>query len=492
MRKAIVLCLFVGFAFAEDPSLTIYNQNFAVVRQRLQLELKAGTTSVAFTEITAKLEPESVLLRDPQGKRALLILEQNYQPDPISQEALLLKNEGRTIDFVVQHGERSEVVKGRIIRAARPGVPFNNLYAPAYYGYSPQHPPAEPIVEVNGQLRFGLPGIPLFPALAPGSTLKPMLYWRVQTADAGPLNAELSYITAGMNWRADYNVVAPASGNTLEFAGWVTMENQTGRAFENARIKLMAGDVNKVQPQDFRGLMAMDSAVAGSAAPYGPPVTEKTFDEYHLYTLQRPATLRDHETKQVEFLRAAGVQSSLEYIYDGLRPFSQPYQPEYMRQNRDIGADFQPKVWVMQKIMNSKANNLGMPLPKGRLRFYRRDSDGRLEFTGENNIDHTPADETLRIYTGNAFDLSGERRRTDFRLDSGKSTIDETFEIRVKNHKNTAARVTVVEHLFRAATWTIASGSSKYSKASSNQIEFPVSIPAGGEQTINYTVHYAW
>jgi hypothetical protein len=163
-----------------------------------------------------------------------------------------------------------------------------------------------------------------------------------------------------------------------------------------------------------------------------------------------------------------------------------------MRQNRELGADFQPKVWVMQKIVNSKANGLGMPLPKGRLRFYRRDSDGRLEFTGENNIDHTPADETLRIYTGNAFDLTGERRRTNFNIDQRQSMIDESYEIRVKNHKTTAAQVTVVEHLFRAATWTISPSSLEYKKVSSNQIEIPVTIPPGGEQVITYSVHYTW
>lgn len=485
LRLSCILLL-AGLAAAQEPALTIYNQNFAVVRENLLLDLKAGITAVQFTEITTKLEPESVVLRDPLGKRLLLILEQNYQPDPISQEALLTKYEGQTIDFLVG----TEVVKGKIIRAG-----WHPSYINQYYPNQQQQQPSEPIIESNGQLRFGLPGIPLFPALSPGATLKPTLDWKIQSSSPGPLNAELSYVTAGMTWRADYNLVAPVSGNTLELVGWVTMDNHSGRAFENARIKLMAGDVSKVQPAVGGATFAQQAVVVSGGPGLTPPVTEKTFDEYHLYTLERPATLQDHETKQVEFLRAANVQSVTEYIYDGVKlnlPQGSYYQPEYMRQNRELGADFQPKVWVMQKIVNSKANGLGMPLPKGRLRFYRRDSDGHLEFTGENNIDHTPADETLRIYTGNAFDLTGERRRTNFNIDQRQSMIDEGYEIRVKNHKTTAAQVTVVEHLLRAANWTISPSSLEYKKVSSNQIEIPITIPPGGEQVITYSVHYTW
>jgi hypothetical protein len=486
---AIVCCIFrpVGVSAAQESALTIYDQNFAVVRQILTLDLKAGVTPVEFTDITAKLEPESVVLRDPLGKRALQILEQNYQPDPISQEALLLKYEGQTIDFIVQSGDHTERIKGKIIRAGRAAT---GNYGP--YGYAQTQQPAEPIIEAEGQLRFSLPGIPLFPGLGPDATMKPTLNWKIQSSAPGPLNAELSYLTGGMTWHADYNAVAPPSGNTLELVGWVTMQNESGRTFENARIKLMAGDVSKVAPQAMPMARLSSGPVDGAFA-MAPPVTEKAFDEYHLYTLERPATLRDHETKQVEFLRAANVPSVTEYIYDGVKLNVQPgISPEYLRQNREAGADSQTKVWAMQKIVNSKANGLGMPLPKGRWRFYRRDSDGRLEFTGENNIDHTPSDDTLRIYTGNAFDLSGERQRTNYHIDMAKMMIDESFEIHVRNHKNSAAAVTVIEHLFRAANWAIAANSAKYNKASSNQIEFPIMVPPGGEQVISYSVHYTW
>lgn len=474
-----IICCILLFAppqSSHDPAVTIYNQNFAVVRQNVRLDLKAGITPVEFTDITAKLEPESVVLRDPLGKRSLVILEQNYQSDPISPEALLVRYEGQTLDFLVG---APGPVKAKIIRAGR--QPY---YSP-YLGQTQQQA-TETIVEVNGQLRFGLPGTPVYPALGPGAILKPTLNWKIQSSSAGSLDAELSYITSGMIWRADYNLVAPLSGDTVDLVGWVTMENQSGRTFENARIKLMAGDVAKVQPATAA---LTGRAVFASAEAVALPVTEKTFDEYHLYTLEHITTLRDHETKQVEFLQAANVHAVTEYIYDGMRPIPQ-YGVDY-RQNQ-FGMNSQPKVAVVRKIANSKANGLGMPLPKGRLRFYRRDSDGRLEFTGENNIDHTPSNETLRIPTGNAFDLTGERRRTDFKSDARQSMIDETYEIRVRNQKTTEVQVTVVEHLFRSANWTISPNAPKYNKTSANQIEFPITVPPGGEQVITYSVHYTW
>ncbi len=472
----MLLCvsLFNARADAQNSGLTIYNQNFAVVRQTLKLDLRAGITPVEFTGITARLEPESVVLRDPLGKRALTILEQNYQPDPVSQEALLNKFEGQTIDFLV--GE--QVVKGKIIRSGRQAT--NSYYQPTRA--------IEPIIEVNGRLRFGIPGIPAPSNLGANATINPTLSWKLETPTAGPLTTELSYVTGGMTWRADYNLVTTEPGRPLELVGWVTMENNSGHTFENARIKLMAGDVNKVaaQPAVYARVMVADQNDAAA-----PVVTSRAFDEYHLYTLERPSTLRDHEVKQVEFLSSNKVQAVTEYVYDGLRWTLGPnYGYDYVRQTRDVGLDSQPKVAVMQTIVNSKANGLGLPLPKGRVRFYRRDTDGQLELTGENNIDHTPSDETLRIFTGNAFDLVGERKRTNFTT-SGSSSNEESFEIRVRNHKSTAVDVTVVEHLFRWTTWTITSAS-QYKKVSSNQIEIPVSVPANGERVITYTVRYSW
>jgi hypothetical protein len=281
--------------------------------------------------------------------------------------------------------------------------------------------PAQPIIEVDGKLQFTLPGQPIFPALGGDTVLKPTLDWTLYSPQAERFDAELSYISGGMNWTCDYNIAAPETGDTLDLVGWVTLVNQSGKQFDHARIKLMAGDVNKVRPQTGTG-----GFVSAGAAQFGtqpPPVTEHAFEDYHLYSPLQPITVHDRETKQVEFLRASGIQSKRLYVYDGAR-FPQNFggYPDF-RQNQQYGTESNPHVWVMREFTNSAANHLGVPLPQGRVRFYRRDQDGQVEFTGENQIDHTPKDETVRVYTGNAFDIAGERRHTRFELQMGSEAI---------------------------------------------------------------------
>lgn len=479
----------------QEPALTIYNQNFAVVREKVPLDLKAGTNTVHFTGITAQLEPESVILRDPSGQRTLQILEQNYQSNVLSEELLLSRNEGRTIHFVSQRGEKLEVVTGKIIRSPQSTPAFGTArYGTQVYPAPPARTaPSQAIVELDGHWRFGLPGTPLFPQPAEGAVLKPTLDWLLRTDKAGTLAAELAYVTGGMNWQADYNVVAPPEGDLLDVVGWVTMENRTGRTFEDAKIKLMAGDISKVQlGVTDRVSMGVVGGIAGG--PFQPPVSEKPFEDYHLYALERATTLRDGETKQVEFLRTSGVKSRKVYVYDGMKldPRYANYGPEYFRTNPDVGADFNPKARVMRELVNSKNNRLGIPLPKGRVRFYRRDEDGQLEFTGENILDHTPPDETSRVYTGSAFDVTGERRRTNFRVDMSRTWLDESFEIRLRNHQKEAVTVQVVEHLYRGMTWEITSKSADFRKVDSQQVEFRLAVPAHGEQVLTYSVHYTW
>jgi hypothetical protein len=484
------------FAQSSQPSLTIYNQAFAVVRQELPLDLKAGENQINISDITMHLEPDSIILRDPSGKHAIHVLEQNYRADPVSEALLLSLYEGKTIDFEVGTPQASQIVKGRIIRSGY--VPHNesamNLYGQQYYQQQMAAGAEQPIIEVNGQLRFSLPGTPVFPALTDDTILKPRLEWQLATDKAGKFPAEFSYITGGMTWQADYNIVAPEKSDLVDIVGWVTMDNQTGKTFENARIKLMAGDVNKIQPPVNGPMYSAMVAVNGADA-IGVPVSEKAFDEYHLYTLERTTTLRDRETKQVEFIRAAGVATKQVYIYDGLRIGANQYNGwnwENIRNDHSYGTESNPKIWVMREFRNSEANHLGMPLPKGRVRFYRRNDDGQVEFTGENVIDHTPQDETVRIYTGNAFDLTGERRRTNYSVEMNRNTATESFEIKVRNHKKEPVDVRVVEHLYRALTWDIASSSAEYKKTDSRTIEFPVNLAPGEEKTITYSAHYIW
>ena len=243
------------------------------------------------------------------------------------------------------------------------------------------------------------------------------MFWEVEAEHPARFDAEVSYITGGLSWEADYNLVMPERSDTLDMVGWVTMDNQSGNSFKQARIELMAGDVNKIQ--NVGGFRLQGGTGGGGGGAGAPRVTEKTFDEYHLYTLERATTLRDREKKQVEFVQAAGVKSTGLYIYDGAA--TEPdqswawqgahYEPEYGTQSSKI-------VWVMREFTNSTANHLGLPLPKGRVRFYRRNTDGQMEFIGENIIKHTPRDEVLRLYTGNAFDLVGERKQTNFKANA--------------------------------------------------------------------------
>ncbi len=488
---AVLSCILMPACFSAEPALTIYNQQFAVVRETIPLDLKQGVNQLEFTGTTAQVEPESVMLRDPSGRRLLRILEQSYRADPVSLDALLKRYEGQTIEFQIRDGGRTETVTGKIARAAgiTPSRWFN--------GYAqPQPGVSQPIIEIAGKLRFDVPGVPLFPGLGAGIILKPTLDWTIETDRAGTVDAELAYVSGGFDWNADYNIVQTGA-SALDIIGWVTMENSSGKEFENARVKLMAGDVNKIQPQGQmakRAYFAMGAgAMAGNAG--GSPVVEKTFDEYHLYTLQRPVTIHDQESKQVEFVRASGVKSDVIYVYDGAKIEANRYQgwqPDMIRNDATYGTLSNPKVWVMREFVNSESNRLGMPLPRGKVRFYRRDTDGRLEFTGEDNIDHTSKDEKIRVFTGAAFDLTGERKRTIFHNNMGRSTMDEAFEIKVRNHKKERVEVRVVEHLYRWNTWEISTSSAPYAKTDAQTVEFRVPLQPDEEKTITYAAHYTW
>ena len=490
----LLFALPLATALAADPALTIYNQDFAVVRDTVPLDLKAGVNDAGFTETTARLEPDSVILRDPAGKARFQLLEQNYRADPVSPALLLSLFEGKTIGFLVgTPGAKQEVIPGKIIRSG---------YVPRATGRQTQEEESsmegeagtgEPIIEVDGRLQFSLPGQPLFPKLADDTILKPTLRWKIQSDVPAKFDAELAYVTGGMTWQADYSVVAPEQGDLIDLQGLVTINNQSGKTFTDARIKLMAGDVNKVK-RDEGNVPFNRPVYATNFSPPALAVTEKTFDEYHLYSLPRPTTLHDRETKQVEFVRAAGIASHVFYVYDGFKIDKQndDESMENIRNQASYGTQSNPKVWVMREFKDSEANHLGLPLPKGRVRFYRRDDDGQLEFTGENVIDHTPKDETVRVFTGSAYDLIGERKRTAFALDESGNAADEWFEIRLRNHKKEPVEVRVVEHLYRGVNWEVSGNADPCVKTDAQSIEFRVRIKPDEEKTLYYQAHYSW
>jgi hypothetical protein len=486
---------------ADPPALTIYNSDFAVVRERIPLDLKPGANAVSFAGATVHLEPDSVVLRDPTGRVKLQVLEQSFRADTISQALLLYLNEGKEIDFQrTGRDGQVETVRGTIVRSGyTPNAAAMNRFGQQFRQRQQamanfQGGAGSPIVRVDGKLQFRLPGEPLFPDLGSDSILYPTLTWQLASDRAARVDAELSYVTGGMRWEASYNLVAPEKGDLLDIVGWVTLDNQSGKTFENASIKLMAGEVSKIQwqgqGQDAAYMRGMAAEVVVS-----PPVTEKAFDEFHLYTLARPATLRNREMKQVEFLRGERVAATTIYIYNGAAidwTRHRGWSPEQLRNDRDYGTRSNPKVWVMREIVNTKENGLGLPLPAGRTRFYRRDDDGRLEFTGENTIDHTPQGETVRIYTGDAFDLVGERKRTDYKLDNNQRQMEEAFEIRIRNRKKEPVRVRVAERLYRWVNWAIVERSDDFVKTDAQNVEFVIVVEPDQEKIVTYRVRYDW
>jgi len=460
---ALLLLAAASISFAADPALTIYNGGYAVVRETLPIDLKSGVNQVSFAGATAQVESDSVILRDVAGKAEFQILEQSYRNDPVSQAMLLSLFEGKTLEFNRRETNKPDrVVIGKVVRSGF--VPGGNF--------------VEPIIEVDGKLQFSLPGEPIFPSLGNDNVLKPTLNWKLNSASSGKIDAEVAYLSRGFTWEASYNLVATEKSDVLDVVGWVTMNNQSGMTFTEAKIKLMAGDVNRAQPEYERAARGMRVAALSMSA--DKVVTEKSFDEFHLYTLGNPATLRDKETKQVEFVRATGVKAERIYVFEGAEHYNRR------------GVSSTGKVQVYREFKNSEANKLGIALPKGKVRFYSQDGDRQLEFVGENQIDHTPKDETIRVLTGNSFDLTGEHRMANNTEDGSNRVATQTFEIKVRNHKKEPVEIRVVEHATHGGNWTLTAQSQPHEKKDATTLEFRVPLKPDEEKTVTYTIRYTW
>lgn len=459
MKLPLLLLLSAAAVSAADPALTIYNGGYAVVRETLPLDLKAGVNQVSFAGATSQVEADSVILRDVAGKAEFQVLEQSYRNDPVSQAMLLSLFEGKTLEFNRREPNKPDrVIQGKVVRSGF--VPGGNF--------------VEPIIEVDGKLQFSLPGEPVFPAVGGDQVLKPTLNWRLNAAAPAKIEGEVAYLSRGFTWEASYNLIATEKGDSVDVVGWITMNNQSGMSFADARIKLMAGDVQRAAETNLgvpmmaaaRGGVAMDAVVA-----------EKSFDEFHLYTLANPATLRDKETKQVEFVRATAVKAERVYVFEG-------------RGATRRGAT--GKVQVYREFKNSEANHLGLALPKGKVRFYSQDADRQLEFVGENTIDHTPKGEVVRVLTGNSFDLVGERRLVSQKEDGANRVAIQNVEIKVRNHKKEPVTIQVREHAAHQGSWAIDAWSQEYVKKDASTFEFAVTLQPDEEKTVSYTIAYRW
>lgn len=450
-------------------SLTIYNQNFGLVRDLRNMELKEGINHVRFEDVAARIDPTSVSFTSLTAPNAVVVREQNYQYDLLEPNTILSKSVGKQVKFrqYLSGGQVNEIE----------GVLLN--------------PPVVSVSDVNGNISRNHQGLVVksgdrvilnpsgqveLSELPAGLVSKPSLLWKLETNRPGTHKTEIAYQTQGLNWHADYVAVVNDDDTAIDLTSWVTLDNKSGAGYKNAALKLMAGDVHRVTPA--APMMDMMEMAAGRAmAPPEPQFKEQSFAEYHLYTLQGKTSVNDNETKQLSLFNASSVPTRKLFIYD-------PAAPQIAYRGWAPQADTQ-KVNVKMEIENSEKNNLGMPLPKGKVRVYKKDKDGALQFIGEDLIDHTPRDEKVRLYIGDAFDLVGERKQTNYVRVSDHVTRY-SYEISLRNHKDKAVTITAVEHAH--GQWKILSFSNQFTKKDSTTFEFPVSVPARGEVKINYEI----
>jgi hypothetical protein len=348
------------------------------------------------------------------------------------------------------------------------------------------------VVEINGKLELNPVGRLLLPSLPEGLVLKPQLEWLLTNSKEGQHKVEMSYLAGAMSWSCDYVTLIGKDDTKLDLTGWVTLTNTSGTTFRNAGLKLVAGDVNIVRDemiQEARMAKSMLAAAEGDR----PQFAQSELFEYKLYALQRRTDLNNNETKQIELTSGRNVPSRKVFIYDGLGDQWRFWLNNFSyRSQGSFGQQSNPKVGVYVTFKNEERAGLGIPLPKGKVRVYKRDADGKEQFIGEDRIDHTPKDEEVRLYLGNAFDIVGERAQKDFKSFASGRIVEETIELKVRNHKEEAVDVQVYEHPWRWSQWEILSSSTAWEKVDQSTLKFPVRIPKDGEKVVRYTIRYSW
>ncbi len=454
-----------GAEEAEGVALTVYNGGFAVVREVRSLDI-AADGRVQFQDVAREIDATTVhftSLTDPAAK----LLEQNYQYDLVSADKLLQKYIDSPIEVVTDQ----QTYTGTLL-----SFDARQLVL--------QRPEGLAMVARADNVR----DIRL-KALPEGLITRPTLVWLVHTEKPGRHLAEVSYQTAGMVWHAEYVMVLNPDDTAADLAGWVSVENNSGKTYRDAHLKFIAGDVRKIVELRMEELARGRVALAAEAPA---PMAEKAFFEYHMYTLPRPSTVADNEVKQLEmFPPASGVKVEKRFLYNPLGNFR--WYPGRRYTDRSYGVTSFKKVHVFVEFLNSEDNALGMPLPAGKVRLYKQDPDDKaLEFIGEEQIDHTPKDEQLSLQIGNAFDIVGERKQTDFQIETSRHWMRESIEIVVRNHKTEAVTVRIKEPLYRWNTWKITSSSQEYTKLDAFNVAWDVQIPPDGEVKVSYTVEYTW
>jgi hypothetical protein len=447
---------------------------YALVRDDRDVSIKQGRSQLSFTDVAALIDPTTVTftsLTDP----ATRVLEQNFQFDLVSTQKLLLKFIDKQITVDKPSGDSVTPVTGTLLSAVD-GIVLRGADGSIYS------------IPNYTSVRF--------PDLPGGLNTRPTLVWDIQSPTGGKHTSRVTYQTGGITWWADYNLIfnegADANSGLLDLSAWVSIINQSGATFQDAKLKLIAGDVNRVEPPQTdmrmkREVLAMANAQEADAAGF----VQKDFFEFHLYTLGRKTTLPNNSTKQIElFDQAKKIPAKKVLLYYGAL---QPYFYPTPYTDRNMGVAMNKKVDVYLEFKNDKQYGLGVPLPAGRLRVSQLDkADGSLEFIGEDKIDHTPKDEQVRVKLGSAFDVVGERRQVAFSVDSAGKVMEEEIEVKLRNHKSQPVDVVVKENLYRWTNWTILTKSHAFEKEDARTIGFPVKVPKDGETVVRYRVRYNW
>jgi hypothetical protein len=435
-------------------AITIYNVNLGLVKDRREIRLPEGERELRFMDVASKIIPTSVYVRsltDPQGLR---ILEQDYEYDLLNPQKLLDKYVGKEVKLYYKnpYTEREEMVTATLLS--------NN---------------GGPIFKIGEEITFGHPGRIIFPKVPENLISRPTLVWLIENKLSNPQIVETSYLTDDINWVADYIVTLNEKDDRADLSGWVSIRNKSGATYRDAKLKLVAGDVRRVKDKEEYRRKMLRVAVK-EAMPAEPQFKEEEFFEYHLYTLQRPATIKQNQTKQIGFVSADNIPVKKELLFRGAGFY---YRSRLARPLRD------QKVGVFVEIENKEEHNLGIPLPKGTFRVYKHDREGSIQFIGEDSVDHTPKDEKMRVRIGDAFDVVGSRKQTDWRK-IAYDTYEASFEISLRNRKKEDVLVKVVEPI--PGDWVMLSSSHKYVKTEAFTAEFEVRVPRDKEGTLTYRV----
>jgi hypothetical protein len=460
-----------------DTEITIYNQGFALVKEQRTINLTTGMQEVRIEDVAQLIEVNSVGIRSLTQNGSFTVLEQNYQFDLISPIAILNKAVGKRIVFNRVHPDgRGERLEGKLLSA--PYAVVGNAQGGASQTWN-----GMVIETTDGRIILNPTGEIEVDSIPAGMISVPSLLWLLDSRRAGNNDIELSYLTQGVSWKADYVLNLDKEGKLGDLKGWVTLTNNSGATYTNAKLKLLAGEVFRQQQPGLGGGrgIPMEAMKAAGADMF----SEEQFSEYHLYTLQRPTTVANKEIKQVSLLEAVRVPVTKKLVIDAMRMYG------FYRPNEgSIGVgDLKPLVFIEFK--NDEASHLGMPLPMGSVKVFQRDSTDSLQMLGEASINHTPRNEQLSLPIGRAFDVVASRKRTEFRwLGNARTGAVETFEIEVRNRKQTAETVHVYERF--GGEWRITAKSAEYTQLDAHTVDFVLNLKADEVRTVTYTVETRW